>query len=423
MNVPRFLSRSVSRVTPTMHKIRRACFFAAIESAMNGGSLSVTGLGRNICNMALEKHRIKRIDRLCSNVKFHREIKSIYHRLAAQAVGQLPRPVIHIDWSDMDDRKAHFLLRASLAAEGRSLTLYEEIHPLKTKEKPHIHRAFMVRLKDLLPEDCRPIIVTDAGFRIPWFQLVTSLGWDYVGRVRNRTHCQKLTETFRDDPTDGYWFPIKGLYQFATLKTKDLGLYWLGERAQLMTRMVVLRRCSKGRKDKTVTGERARRSKQSRSCAMREKEPWLLATSLCPHGASPKQVARIYATRMQIEESFRDLKSGLKMNACGTRNMKRLEVLLIIAAVTQYLLYWLGLAVKEAGKHWQYQVNSIKTRNILSNQFIALRAYKDKNLKLQKKTLDSRTKHLKIINGKSKCKLLINFVGIPQPLTPLIHKQ
>jgi hypothetical protein len=88
---------------------------------------------------------------------------------------------------------------------------------------------------------------------------------------------------------------------------------------------------------------------------------------------------------MQIEESFRDLKSGLKMNDCGTRNIKRLEVLLIIAAMTQYLLYWLGLAVKEAGAHLQYQSNSIKNRNILSCQFIGLRAYKDRNLKLHKK--------------------------------------
>ena len=214
--------------------------------------------------------------------------------------------------------------------------------------------------------------------------LVTSLGWDYVGRVRNRTHCQKLTEEFGTYPTDGHWFPIKGLYQFAAQKVKDLGLYWLGEKAQFTTRMVVLRRRPKGRKDKTVTGERARRSKQSRASAMREKEPWLLATSLCSQSASPKKVARIYATRMQIEESFRDLKSGLKMNACGTRNMKRLEVLLIIAAVAQYLLYWLGLTVKEAGQNWQYQANSTRSRNILSNQFIGLRAYKDITLKLTK---------------------------------------
>ena len=378
MNVTRILSSYLSRITPTMHKVRRACFFAAIESAMSGGSLSVTGLGRNISNMAREKHRIKRIDRLCSNVKFHREIKSIYWRLSSLMVGRLQRPVIHIDWSDMDDRKDHFLLRASLASQGRSLTLYEEIHPLNTKGKPHIHRAVMSALKRLLPEHAVPIIVTDAGFRIPWFQLVSSLDWDYVGRVRNRTHCQKLTEEFGADPTDGNWFPIKALYQFAAQKTKDLGHYWLGEKSQIMTRMVVLRRRTKGRKDKTATGERARRSKTSRRSAAREKEPWLLATSLCRQSASPKKIARIYATRMQIEESFRDLKSGLRMNACGTRNMKRLEVLLIIVAMAQYLLIWLGLAVKEAGKHWHYQANSIKSRNVLSCQFIGLRAYRDK---------------------------------------------
>lgn len=402
MNVTRVLATFLVRVTPTMHKVRRACFFAAIESAMNGGSLSVTGLGRNISNMAREKHRIKRIDRLCSNVKFHREISAIYRRLSGLTMGRLRRPVIHIDWSDMDDRKDHFLLRASLAAAGRSLTLYEEIHSLKTKEKPHTHRTFMSALKRLLPESAVPIIVTDAGFRIPWFQLVTSLGWDYVGRVRNRTHCQKLTEEFEADPTDGIWLPIKALYQFATQKAKDLGPYLLGEKTQIMVRMVVLRRRSKGRMDKTVTGERARRSKQSRASAEREKEPWLLATSLCPQSTSPRKIARIYATRMQIEESFRDLKSGLKMNSCGTRKSERLEVLLIIAAVTQYLLYWLGLAVKQAGKHWQYQVNSIRTRNILSNQFIGLRAYRDKQLKLQKKHWQAALNTLKSLTENPK---------------------
>lgn len=399
MNVSRFLSRSVARVTPTMHKTRRACFFAAIESCLSGGSLSVTGLGRNIRNRAREKHRIKRMDRLCGNSKFHRDIDNIYRQLARLVVGRLQQPVIHIDWSDMDDRKDHFLMRASLAAQGRSLTLYEEIHPLKTKEKPHVHRAFMTTLKGLLPEGAVPVIVTDAGFRLPWFQLVLSLGWDYVGRVRNRTHCQILTEEFADDPTDGNWFPVKGLYQFAIQKTKDLGLYWLGEKAQLATRMIVLRRRAKGRRDMTVTGERARRSKSSLASAAREKEPWLLTTSLCQSTASAKKIARIYATRMQIEESFRDLKSGLQMHACGTRDKDRLDVLLIIAAVAQYLLYWLGLAVKEAGQNWQYQANSIRSRNILSNQFIGLRAYKDITLKLTKHHWQAALNTLRSLTG------------------------
>ena len=87
---------------------------------------------------------------------------------------------------------------------------------------------------------------------------------------------------------------------------------------------------------------------------------------------------------MQIEESFRDVKTGLKMNDCGTRIANRLSVLLLIASLSQFILYLLGLAVKAADKHWQYQANSIKHRNVLSNQFIGLRAYKDRRLKLLK---------------------------------------
>ncbi|KKO47499.1 transposase, partial [Arsukibacterium sp. MJ3] len=360
-----------------MHKVRRLSLFAAIESTINGGVLSVTGLGRNIDNAAHEKHRIKRVDRLCSNVNLQQEIPLVYSKMCAVIVGQHRQPIIHVDWSDMDARKQHFLIRASIAAQGRSLTLYEEIHPLSLKEKPTIHRLFMQKLKAMLPKECRPIIVTDAGFRIPWFTLIESLGWDYVGRVRNRTFCKKKSDTA--------WLPVKSLYQLGTLRPKDLGQYQQGMQQSFESRMVVVWRKSKGRKDKTATGESARRSKKSRACAERETEPWLLATSLNKTRQLSKKVVKIYATRMQIEESFRDLKTGLKMNNCGTRNSPRLKVLLLVALVAQYLLFLLGLAVKSSGKHRRYQANSIKNRNVLSNQFIGLRAYKDKQLKLLKK--------------------------------------
>ncbi|XXF08310.1 transposase [Pseudomonas sp. D2-3] len=38
----------------------------------------------------------------------------------------------------------------------------------------------------MLPDQCVPILVTDAGFHRPWFQAVEAKGWYYVGRVRNR---------------------------------------------------------------------------------------------------------------------------------------------------------------------------------------------------------------------------------------------
>jgi hypothetical protein len=80
---------------------------------------------------------------------------------------------------------------------------------------------------------------------------------------------------------------------------------------------------------------------------------------------------------MQIEENSTDLKTGLIMNSCGTRNTPRLEVSPFIALAAQYLLLLLGLAVKVAGRHRRYHANSIKNRNTQTNQFIGLRAYKD----------------------------------------------
>ena len=47
--------------------------------------------------------------------------------------------MIIVDWSDMDESKRHFLLRASVPMEGRSLTLYEGVHTVKSKEKPKVH--------------------------------------------------------------------------------------------------------------------------------------------------------------------------------------------------------------------------------------------------------------------------------------------
>ncbi|NRA82797.1 MAG: IS4 family transposase [Gammaproteobacteria bacterium] len=374
MNAKQVLSNYLSVVTPAMHKTRRESLFAAIESCINGASLSVTGIGRNISNVAFEKHRIKRVDRLCSNAHLQREVPNIYASMCAQLVAQCKQPIIHVDWSDMDKRKQHFLIRASLASQGRSLTLYEEIHDLHHKEKPKVHHAFMTKLKAMLPDDCKPIIVTDAGFRIPWFQLIGSLGWDFVGRVRNRTFCKKKRGKS--------WFPVKELYQLASLRPKNLGTYLQGQKKSFESTMIVIWRKAKGRKDKTAVGDRARKSKLSRACAAREAEPWLLATSLNAKGNLSKRVVKIYATRMQIEESFRDLKSGLNMNACGSRTPSRLRVLLLIALVAQYLLFLLGLAVKSAGTHRRYQANSIKHTNVLSNQFIGLRAYKDKKLRL-----------------------------------------
>lgn len=374
MKVKNILNDLITDVTPDMHKIRRKSLNALVTSLISGAALSVTSLGRNITSSTSEKHKIKRSTRLLSNHHLHHELPQISANLCLRLIGNQKQPVILIDWSDLDPRKQHFLLRAAVAIDGRSLTLLEEIHPLSQKEKPVVHKQFMARLKSILPVSCCPIIVTDAGFRVPWFELVRSLNWDYVGRVRNKTFC--LNERDVD------WHPVKDLYKKATSIAKDLGCYQMSRRAPIDCRMIVYKKRNKGRKDLVATGDYSRSSKHSRSNAAREKEPWLLATSLDKFQA--KKIVKIYHARMQIEESFRDLKTGLNFNESNTRKPKRLDVLLLIANIAQLILYLIGVAVKLRKLHYRYQANSDKNKNVLSYQFIGLRAVKDRYLKFRK---------------------------------------
>jgi len=378
-----------------MHKVRRQSLNDMILSTLSGAALSVTSLGRTLNSNTSEKHQIKRADRLCSNAHLQQESQGIYSRLSVALIEQQSQPIILVDWSDCDPRKQHFLLRASVAVAGRSLTLYEEIHPVTTKEKPGTHKQFMSRLKAMLPENCRPIIITDAGFRTPWFELVRSLDRDFVGRVRNRTFCELISAPG--------WFPAKDLYTKATINPKLLGVYQLCRNTPMTGQLVVVRKKPQGRKDKTAQGDKVRCNSHSRKSATRETEPWLLVTSLIPEKGFAKRIVKLYQTRMrpersalgvQIEESFRDLKTGLNMNLGDTRILKRLTVLLVIAALAQFVLYLFGMAVTMANLHRRYQANSVKDKVVLSFQFIGLRAFKDRKLKLEKKDWVRAVEHI-----------------------------
>jgi hypothetical protein len=276
-----------------MHQARRTALEVNIMAALSGTRLTVTDLGRSIDSLAKQKHCIKRADRLLSNRHCHAERKTLYAELVQRLIGSRKRPIIIVDWSDMDDCKRHFLLRASLAVEGRAFTLYEEVHTVKTKEKPKTHLEFMKTLKSMLANDCRPIIVSDAGFRVPWFKLVAFFGWDWIGRVRNRTFVQ-----LADDET---WFPCKDLYDNATGTPKALGAAHMARSNPIACQLVLYKGKPKGRIHKNRLGEKAMNS-HSRKHATSAKEPWLLATSLPMNSSLAKKVVELYTLRMQ---SFR----------------------------------------------------------------------------------------------------------------------
>ena len=252
------------------------------------------------------------------------------------------------------------------AVEGRSVTLYEEVHTVKTKEKLVTHQQFLAKLKTVLPSSCHPILVTDAGFRTTWFKLVESQSWDWVGRVRNR-HYMRWT-------TGGRWFDAKNCYQWATTQAKYLGEGVLTVRNQLPCQFVVYNGKLKGRKHKNRLGEPAENN-GSRKKAKGQREPWLLATSLPVTMTFAKKITRLYKLRMQVEEGFRDVKSrrfGLGLSYHRMSSVMRLQILLLLASLALVVLWILGLATIASGHHYQFQTNSVRHKRVLSIVFIGL---------------------------------------------------
>ena len=153
MQVPSIVQQLLEVVCPSMHRVRRASLVASVLGALRGRRLTVTAIGRALPGGTSQKHAIKRADRLLSNRHLHGQRVKHYQGLCRPLIGGRSRPVLLVDWSDLNARKRHYLLRASVAVNGRSATVYEEVHTLASKDKRRTHRAFLRQLQAVLPAD------------------------------------------------------------------------------------------------------------------------------------------------------------------------------------------------------------------------------------------------------------------------------
>jgi hypothetical protein len=253
-----------------MHAARRQALVVSVAAAITGARLTVTALGRAMDSPASVKHGIKRADRLLSNPHLQHERRGVSLALAHALIGGTARPGVIVDGSPVDEAGGHFLLRASTPVGGRALTLYEEVHTLARREKPKTHARFLARLQEVLPEGCRPMVVTDAGFRTPWFKPVERLGWDWVGRIRHR-HRVPFEAA-------GEWLPAKALLrprgcppfgeaQDRLRSLRALGRVRLTQSRPIDGELILYRGKAKGRVKKTRLGQRSRSAHSQKQAA------------------------------------------------------------------------------------------------------------------------------------------------------------
>lgn len=366
MRILQVLHNQVLSSVPGLHIKRASALRAAVQSLLHGAFLTVTALGRGLQSPARTKHNIKRMDRLLSNPHLHTERQALYRVLCHRLCQHLPQPKILVDWSDIVEQERLLLIRAALVVEGRAIPLYEAVYPLKLYNTPRTHQRFLRELKALLPTHCRPIIITDAGFRGPWFRAVEKLGWHWLGRVRNSINYRLKSQST--------WKKTTELYAQATAKPRYLGQAELSSKHPYACHLYLYKKNPQHRHAKRSTRHLAKHS-NSTVFAKQQRDPWLIATNLSPELLAPKQIIRLYGKRMQIEAAFRDLKSdqfGFGLTLSRSRHIERLNTLLLIAALATLCLWWIGLHAREKGWYRHFQANTYTKSHVLSVVYLGL---------------------------------------------------
>lgn len=356
MRVKQFLHNLLSA---TMHLKRLQTLIVLVDGLLIDKKLSVTCLGRSVKNKAQEKNNIKRSDRFLSNKKLHLERMKIYRTTAHRLINHLVRPLILVDWSPVPNT-THCLLRASLVIKGRALSVYEEVYIKKYENSAKAHKQFLSNLKTILPQTCRPIIITDAGFYNSWFRLVLEQGWDYVGRVRGNVSYQLDNQEEWEFYSDSH---TKATEQGAMLGQGKLS------KSEPITTFLYLIKLDKKYRIRLNKYKKKGNHKKDKEYSKSANDPWLLASSLKEHPSTELDVFKIYYKRMQIEQNFRDLKSsqyGFSFEHAYSQNIERIQILLLIAMIATLVAYITGLIAEKYGWHYQFQANTNKTSRVLS---------------------------------------------------------
>ena len=340
------LQKCLPSVISSMHAARARALMKAVQALLACRRLILMDMARSWPGAERVRAPLKCLDRLLSNPHLHEQREAFYAAMMRWLVRQ-PMPIILVDWSDLHEDCRWQLLRAAMPVGGRSITILDMVFPESMKGSPLAEKQLLQRLRALLPKSVTPILVTDAGFRTPWFRAVARLGWHYVGRLRHRTLIQI---------DGGDWFDNRRLLSQASSRPLRFESIRMVANNPWHADLVLYRKPRAGRVQLNRHGTR-RRSHTSLKAERRERDPWLLVASCALDRLSARQIVTIYSKRMQIEQSFRDLKCerfGCAFYYSLTRKPERIAALLLIHALATFAAWLAAWSKLSLGALVQY---------------------------------------------------------------------
>jgi hypothetical protein len=345
------LRQVLAEIADHVHRARLNAVVDAVLAVIRGGEIALSALGRSLGRTS-HKHGIKRADRLLGNAALAEEVELFYRAVATHVLRSAKRPVILVDWTESG--RSMCSLTAAVPVQGRAIVIHSMTLPLSKWTSRIFEDLFLEQLRSLIGENRKPILVGDAGFRAPWMCSVKAMGWDFVARIRGRVQIRR-----HGDPQWRRWTTF---WSQAKAKPCSLGSFAITKQRGVEANLIVLHQRPARARSKVVRPTTTTRKRAARA----HREPLFLATTL---QGPAKEVAAIYATRMQIELAFRDLKShryGWGFGDARSRSVARISVQIMLTSLASFVCMLVGIAVESAGRHRRFQANTETKRRVLS---------------------------------------------------------
>ena len=321
----------IETFTPTFHDKRLSKTFGdLLVGLLKASRTGIANIGREIEGPALAKHKIKCVDRFLGNERV--KVSAFLTHLVAFVVSKLPQPLMYIsiDWTDSNDGRFQRLM-ASVNCHGRSLPVYwiTVSKDLLAGAMTETEQQLLRTLRQLIPSHIEVVILADRGFaKVELLRLMDKIHLGYVFRCKSNFFVQGAR--FRGP-----------LFCLPTPKgtRHDFGRVLFTRQHQYPLRVVAFR-------------------------GPTQQETWFLVTNLRGEVAA---IASQYAHRMEIEETFKDIKNvrrgwqlrGLELSTAG-----RQDRMMLLLAVAYTWMTLAGMWAEDKGIARTYVASSTHRRVI-----------------------------------------------------------
>lgn len=359
MHAKQIVQRFIESELSSMHAARREPLAQAVSAVMRGHALSLSRVAQGTIGQGTLKSALKRVDRQIGCARTREESQLLCGAIVRQVSATVGMLVIALDWSAVAPGGAFAELRAVItgAGMGRGITLYQEVYAQAQQGSCAAEWALLERLQACVPAGRQVLIVTDAGFRQPWFARIEALGWQWIGRLRGG--LELATEA-------GRWMKLKTMFAQASGRATRFTQCRLTRQHAWPCEVVMVRARKPGRKIYARPGHGAtpKARREGRAAAA---EPWVLAHSSGLNRYRAQQIVAWYGLRMQIEENFRDTKStqfGMGLEMSRSRSAARLQGLLLIHTLAAFVLWHIGQLAEAEGMHRRFKATTRHAREI-----------------------------------------------------------